>query len=178
MFYQLSQSTKVCRRMRCIGSNIYYTAIRGGCQDRRRENFLLSVWASGEGAWDGVCPPPHAFAVQRTRTFLYPHLRISLHERLLFSARAPSRLRARGQALRERLAASAHAHFPASAPVDRLSTNACCSAHAPSRLRACGQAFHERFAVSAPSRLPPTDRLSASALRLQRTRVILPAFIS
>ena len=88
--------------------------------------FSVIRLAGGKGAWDGVCPPPHAFAAQLTRAFLRPHPRISLHEHLLFSTRAPSRLRARGQALRERLAASAHA---------------------PSCARACGQALRERFAV-------------------------------
>ena len=156
MFYQLSQSTKVCRRMRCIGSNIYYTAIRGGCQDRRRENFLLSVWRAAKARGMGFVPRPTP---------------------LLFSACTFLCLRPRTGPPRT-LCCSAHAHFPASAPVDRLSTNACCSAHAPSRLRACGQALHERLLFQHLPAPAPTDRPSASALRLQRTRVILPAFIS
>ena len=165
MFYQLSQSTKVCRRMLCIGSNIYYTAIRGGCQDRRRENFLLSVWRAAKARGMGFVPRPTPLLFSAC-TFLYPHLRISLHERFAVqhahlpvpapadkpprtlavqrtrtfppprprtgSPRTPCGLSAR-TFLRPRLRtgfprtlAVQRTHLPASAPADRLSTNACC----------------------------------------------------
>ena len=197
MFYQLSQSTKICRRMRCIGSNIYYTAIRGGCQDRRRENFLLSVWRAAKARGMGFVPrptpftaqltrvpasapadkPPRTLAVQHTRTFPPPRPRTG-------SPRTPC-----GLSARTFLCLRLRTGFP---------RTLCCSAHAPSCACAHGQALRERLLfqhlpASRPRISPPRapcglsartfppsahGQPSANALRPQRTRVILPAFIS
>lgn len=159
--------------MRCIGSNIYYTAIRGGCQDRRRENFLLSVWRAAKARGMGFVPRPTPLLFS-TRTFLCPHLRISLHERLLFSARALSCVRARRQAFHERLLFSARTF-----PPPRLRTGfprtLCCSAHAPSCACAHGQALRERLLfqhlpASRPRISPPRAPCGLSARTFPRPR--------
>ena len=156
VLYQLSQSTKVCRRMRCIGSNIYYTAIRGGCQDRRRENFLLSVWRAAKARGMGFVPRPTPLLLSSRALSCVRARRQAFHERLLFSARTFLCLRPRTGPPRT-LAVSAPSRLP---PTDKPSASA---------LRP------QRTHLPAPA---PTDRLSANALRPQRTRVILPAFIS
>ena len=153
VLYQLSQSTKVCRRMRCIGSNIYYTAIRGGCQDRRRENFLLSVWRAAKARGVGFVPRPTP---------------------LLLSSRALSCVRARRQAFHERLLFSARTF-----PPPRLRTGfprtLCCSAHAPSCACAHGQALRERLLfqhlpASRPRISPPRAPCGLSARTFPRPR--------
>ena len=176
--------------------------------------FSVIRLAGGKGAWDGVCPPPHAFAAQLTRAFPPPRprtgpprtlavqltraflrLRISLHERfavqhthlpvptpadklstnaLLFSARALSCVRARRQALHERLLFSARTF-----PPPRLRTGfprtLCCSAHAPSCACAHGQALRERLLfqhlpASRPRISPPRAPCGLSARTFPRPR--------
>ena len=198
VLYQLSQSTMdLCEPILafCPPRHIH-GALRIGSSVMYISQYVLPTEPKHQGL------PPDAVHRKQHLLYSYPG-RLSRLAAGKFSVIRLGERRRRGEwgmSPAPRLCCSAHAHLPVPAPADKPPRTLAVQL---TRLPApADRLLHEHFAVqltrafpppyprtgpprtlccSAHARFPapaPTDRLSENALLLQRTRVILPAFIS